>query len=279
MKLRPHVFVVATLCALASSPVVLADTVFYANHGGAGIASVTGTIVKQTSSEVVVTTSDGKTVSIPGDDVFQIVRENQYFGQGRDLDPGTSRTKSTRNDHYGLKGGLNISDLSTDPAGLEDSDQLHSFAIGAWYGLPLNPSFTFQPEMYYSVKGDAASEGGYTTSTKVSYLDVPVLAKMGFMHDASVRPSLFAGPSMALNLSAKSKFEGEGSDIEVDVKDQLNTFDLGFVVGGGVDIPWSGRSVGLELRYSKGLTNAAGEDANGDAHNNVLAVLGSFGWK
>ena len=55
-----------------------------------------------------------------------------------------------------MKGGLNISDLATDPAGLEDSDQLHSFAIGAWYGLPLNPSFTFQPEMYYSVKGDGA---------------------------------------------------------------------------------------------------------------------------
>jgi len=278
MKLRPHILVVAALCALGRPAIVRADTVFYANKSGSGIASVTGTIVKQTSDEVVVTTSDGKTVSIPGNDVYQIVRENQYFGDS-DLEPGTSGSKSTRNDHYGLKGGMNISDMSTDPAGLEDSDQLHSFAIGAWYGLPLNQRFTFQPEMFYSVKGDAASEGGYTTSTKVSYLDVPVLAKMAFMHDASVRPSLFAGPSMALNLSAKSKFEGEGSDIEVDVKDQLNTFDLGFVVGGGVDIPWSGRSVGLELRYSKGITNAAGDEANGDAHNNVLAVLGSFGWK
>lgn len=82
---------------------------------------------------------------------------------------------------------------------------------------------------------------------------------------------------MAINLSAKSSFEGGGSDIEVDVKDQIRKFDLGLVIGGGVDFPVHGRSFGVELRYSRGLSNAANEDANGDARNDVLAVMGSIG--
>lgn len=273
MKLRPYV--IAAVIAMAAPAIVQAETVFYSD--GSGIASVTGTIVKQNSDVVEVLTSDGKTVSIAGNDVYQIIRENKFFEEGADLEPGNSHSRSTRNDHFGLKGGMNISNMSADPQELEDGDSLKSFAFGAWYGLPLNRRFTFQPEAFYSVKGDAETVDGFTSSTKVSYLDVPVLAKMGFMHGGSVQPSLFVGPSVALNLSAKSKFEGEGSDIEVDVKDQMNTFDVGLVVGGGVDIPVGRRNFGLELRYSKGLTNAAGDDANGDATNDVIAVLGSFG--
>ena len=274
MKLRPHVL--AAVIAMAAPAIVQADTVFYS--GGNGISSVTGTIVKQNSDVVEVLTSDGKTVTIDGNDVFQIIRENQFF-EGGDLDPGTSKSQShsTRNDHFGLKGGMNISNMSADPQNLEEEDSLKSFAFGAWYGLPLNRRVTFQPEAYYSVKGDAESVNGFTTSTKVSYLDLPVLAKIGFLHSASVQPSLFVGPSVAFNLSAKSKFEGDGSDIEVDVKDQMNTLDVGVVVGGGVDIPVAGRNFGLELRYSKGLTNAVGDEANGDAHNDVIAVMGSIG--
>jgi len=275
MILRPYILAISF--ALAGSAVVQADTVFYASSDGTGITSVSGTIVSESPSAVEITTFDGRTVSIPGNDVYQVIYDKKTSEGESPFDRKTSRP--SRNDHYGIKGGMNISNMNADPQELEDGDSLKSYALGAWYGLPLTRRISFQTEALYSVKGDAESSDGYTASTKVSYLDVPVLAKVGFMHGGTFQPSLFLGPSMALNLSAKSRFEGGGSDIEVDVKDQMRKFDLGLVVGGGVDFPVSGRNFGVELRYSKGLSNAAGEDANGDAHNDVLAVMGTIGLK
>jgi hypothetical protein len=111
----------------------------------------------------------------------------------------------------------------------------------------------------------------------MSYIDVPVLAKIGFLHGSAAQPSLFLGPSLAVNLSANSKLEGQGADIDVDVKDQVRALDVGLVVGGGVEIPVGKRTYGVELRYSKGLSNAAGEEANGTAHNDVIALMASIG--
>ncbi|MEZ5063459.1 MAG: porin family protein [bacterium] len=179
--------------------------------------------------------------------------------------------------HFGVKGGMNMSNLSVDPVELEESDTLNSFAVGAWWGMPLNRRFSLQTEALYTVKGDTESGPGYTATTKMSYIDVPVLAKVGFLHDSPARPSLFFGPSMAVNLSASSKLTGADSEIELDVKNEVNTFDLGLVLGGGVDFAVGGRSFGVDLRYSKGLTNVAGDAVGATAHNDMIAVMGSIG--
>jgi hypothetical protein len=275
----------AAFLALAGATIVHADTVYYQPRGEHGIESVSGTIVQENGSVVEVSTADGRTVSIPKANVYQIVRDKPStsgsslealsLGEEARFDPAGSDSPSNR--HFGFKGGMNISNMSTDPANLEDSGSLRSFAVGAWMGIPLTRSLTFQTEALYSVKGDAESAGGYTASTHVSYIDVPALAKVGFLHGAPFQPSLFLGPSLAINVKADSKLEGGDSDIAVDVKDQVRPLDIGLVLGGGVDFPLGGRTYGVELRYSKGLSNAAGESANGSARNDVIAVMGSVG--
>ncbi len=162
---------------------------------------------------------------------------------------------------------MNIANMAVDPQEFQEDGSLKSFAFGGWWGMPLNRRFTLQTEAIYSVKGDTETAGGYTTSTHMSYIDVPVLAKLGFKHGSPAQPSLFLGPSVSLNVAANSKLEGEGADIDVDVKSQVRTVDFGLVVGGGVDFAFGQRSCGLELRYSRGLSNAAGDEANGSAHN------------
>ncbi|MGQ0721364.1 MAG: porin family protein [Candidatus Eiseniibacteriota bacterium] len=272
-------------CVLACAVAAHADTVYYQPRGEHGIESVSGTIVQEDDNVVEVTTADGRTVSIPKANVYQIVRDKPSTagpslealssGEESHFDPSGSR--SSRAYHFGLRGGMNISNMSVDPQDLEDDGSLKSFAAGAWWGLPLTRRLTLQAEALYSVKGDAESADGYTASTHMTYIDVPVVAKIGFLHGAPFRPSLFLGPELSVNLSASSKLEGEGNTIDVDVKDQVNPVDVGLVVGGGVDFPLGGRSYGVELRYSKGLSNAAGESANGDARNDVIAVMGSIG--
>ena len=195
----------------------------------------------------------------------------------RNPDAIVAPPRPARARHYGVKGGMNSSNLSVDPTALEDRGSLTSYAFGAWYGIPLNRRFTVQTEALYSVKGDAETSGGYTASTHVSYLDVPVLAKVGFLHGAPVQPALFVGPSLALNVSAKSKLEGEGNTLDMDIKDEVRNFDLGLVLGGGVDFSVGTHTCGVELRYSKGLTNAASDALAGSARNDVLAIMGSVG--
>ncbi len=296
MKLRALV----TLAILALAPAATADTVYYASSGSASVNSVTGTIVQQDAGVLVVETADGKRVSIPRGDVYQIVRDATTRSglsddpeltpestdllstmpraarlAGRDVGSWDSEPSAPRSYQLGAIAGMTMSNLPTDPGWLEESESLTSFTVGGWWRRPIRESLSVQAEAVYSVKGDSETSGGYTTSTKITYLDLPVLARYGFRKDSPLSPVLFAGPALGFNLSAHSTLEGPGTDVDVDVKDQVNTMDLGMVAGAGVDFEISGRTYGLELRYSKGLTNVAGDDAAGEARNNVLGILGS----
>jgi hypothetical protein len=266
----------AVLIALAGAVVVQADTVYFFRPGTNDIESISGTIVRETGGLLEIATESGRTVSIPKASVFQVIRgapsTTEHSGFVPDPPPLTSAAY-----HYGIKGGMNISNMSVDPQELEEDDSLQSYAVGAWWGIPLNHRLAIRTEALYSVKGDAETTGGYTVSTRMSYIDVPVLAKIGFLHGSLAQPSLFLGPSLAVNLSANSKLEGDGSGVNVDVKDDVRALDFAVVVGGGVDFPVGERTLGVEVRYSKGLSNVAGDGANGSARNDIIAVMGSIG--
>ena len=281
-----------TFLVLLAVPVAAqADTIYFKKTSGPGIDSVVGTIVSEANGVVQVRTKDGATVSIPKANVFQIipdapVTDTKMTDDFQTIDETWSAagdaeferptpTSSPSTHHFGIKGGMNLSNVSADPAELEDGDSLTSYALGGWWGMPLTRSLSLQAEALYSMKGDSETAGGYTASTQLGYIDVPVLARIGFLHGSAAQPSLFLGPSMAFNVSANAKLEGEGTNTEVDVKDQVRAFDFGVVVGGGLDIPVGGRMFGLDLRYSKGLGNAAGDGANGSAYNDVITVMGS----
>lgn len=264
------------VCVLSAPTPVRADAVYYKLPGEHGIHSASGTILDETGSVVEFVTDDGRTLSLAKVNVFQIVRGEPAAVRESEVGEITASSRPS-NYRFGFKGGMNISNMSVEPAELEDQNSLQSYALGAWWGIPLNRSFTLQPEAFYSVKGDAESSGGYTSSTHMGYLDVPVLMKMGFLHGSAAQPSLFLGPSLAVNLSANAKLEGEGTSIDMDVKDQVADFELDLVVGGGVDFRVGERTVGLDLRYSKGLSNAAADGANGSGRNDVIAILGSIG--
>jgi hypothetical protein len=275
--------VLLALLALACPALAQVAIVFYSASGGEGIESVSGTIVEKTERHLKVETEDGRIISIPQKNVYHIIGNSPAALDKSDPDLLNSlstrgrRSRETGSTHHlGIKGGMNIANMSVDPQDLEEENSLRSYAIGAWYGVPLNRRLTIQTEAIYSVKGDSESGDGYTATTRMGYIDVPVLAKIGFLHGSPARPSLFLGPSVGVNVSANSKFEGGGSDMDLDVKEDVRTFDFGLVIGGGVDFAVGEHTYGVDLRYSRGLTNVAGEGANGDARNHVFAVMGSM---
>jgi hypothetical protein len=187
--------------------------------------------------------------------------------------------RSAASYHYGFKGGMNISNLRADPQELEESGSLRGYAFGIWWGVPLSGlsrRLMIQTEAIFSMKGDSESASGYTASTHLSYFDLPILAKFDLLPDAPVLPSIFVGPSLGFNLTANSSLEGEDSEVEVDVKDQVGVFDLGLVVGGGLDFARGGRTFGVDLRYTRGMSDI-GNGANGSARNEAITLMGSIG--
>jgi hypothetical protein len=279
-----------TLAVIAPS-LVSADMIYFRKPGETGIQSVAGKVVREHGGTMEIQTNDGATMSISKSDVFQIVPDapvhdtrmtdgfQNISSDGATVDaPRTesSRGRTPSHQHYGIKGGMNMANVSADPSELEDADSLTSYALGGWWGMPLTRRLSIQAEALYSVKGDSETDGGYTASTQLSYIDIPVLAKIGFLHGGAAQPSLFLGPSMAFNVGASSTLEGPGTNTELDVQEQVRQFDFAVVVGGGVDIPVGRNTLGLDVRYSKGLSDV-GDGANGSAYNDVIAVMGSIG--
>jgi hypothetical protein len=277
----------------------------------AAIQSVSGTILRETDDLLEIATTEGQNLSIARRDVFQVVRGAQdpaaKGGQsgGQSVERGREQTavpagyehfsaasalasrstldepaaRSSFSYHYGFKGGMNISNLRADPQELEESGSLRGYAFGIWWGVPLSSisrRLMVQTEAIFSMKGDSESASGYTASTHLSYFDLPILAKLDLFPDAPVMPSLFVGPSLGFNLSANSSLEGDGNEVEVDVKDQVGTFDLGVVFGGGVDFQAGGRTFGMDLRYTRGMSDV-GDGTNGSARNEAITVMGSIG--
>jgi len=307
VKLRHLTPAVFALLASTLPSVLHADTIYYRQANVSAIQSVSGTIVREANGLLEVATADGRTISILRSDVFQIVRgdaakpakEGQLAERSREqttvpdgyenfsaasalanrstLDEAPLRSAASY--HYGFKGGMNISNLRADPQELEESGSLRGYALGIWWGVPLSGisrRLMIQTEAIFSMKGDSESASGYTASTHLSYFDVPILAKFDLLPDAPILPSLFVGPSLGFNLTANSSLEGEDSEVEVDVKDQVGVFDLGIVFGGGLDFQRGGRTFGVDLRYTRGLSDI-GDGANGSAHNEAIAVMGSVG--
>jgi hypothetical protein len=176
----------------------------------------------------------------------------------------------------GIKGGYNIANQSMDPSDSELADSRGGLSLGGYVGIPLTPSLSLQPEALFTMKGDREEADGVEGSFKLNYIEVPVLAKASFMPMSPAKPSIFAGPSVSYNLSAKT--EATGVD-ELDVKDQVNPFDFGLVFGGGLDFPMAGtKSFGVDVRYTMGLTNTIDGDTGAEAKNNVFSIMGTLGF-
>lgn len=165
---------------------------------------------------------------------------------------------------YGPRIGLNFPTIAgvNNNAGFKVG--LH---IGGYAKLNLTESISFQPELLYSMKGCSYINGD--GGLHLSYIDIPLLLNFGkkFHFQAGVQPSLL--------LSAKNKI---GSAASVDVKDQINGFDIAPVLGLGWNLD-SGLNFGF--RFSYGIPDVIKNNAGNSQHNlNTQLTIGySFGGK
>lgn len=176
----------------------------------------------------------------------------------------------------GLKIGANFAnfygeDLKELEEGLgEDFESKLGICIGGFITVNISEMFAIQPEVLYSMKGSKAEGTLFGETFKLqfnlSYLEIPVLVKLRIPTQGNVKPSLFVGPSLAIKLSGKMKFEYAGESEEEDIEELKDT-DFGLIIGAGFDFG----KLTVDLRYNLGLTKIPEEDD--EVKNKVISLM------
>jgi len=177
----------------------------------------------------------------------------------------------------GPKVGLNYSNLTGDVS--DEAGYKLGFAGGAFFAYTFSDWFTLQPEVLYSQKGAKATEerlGEERTETiSLDYVEIPVLAVLTIPTQSRLTPKVFVGPAFGFLLSAEDKREVDGEERgSEDIKDALKDYDIGVVLGAGLDVKVGPGAITADVRYNFGVTNIVDdEDDNDTVRNGVFSFM------
>jgi hypothetical protein len=152
---------------------------------------------------------------------------------------------------FGVKGGLNLSNLNTSDA--SSSDMLVGFNIGVFDKLPVTNFIAIQPEFYITTKGASVTYNNLlvngTAKFNLTYLEVPLLCVVNVTKLLNIQ----FGPYVAYLVDGKVKNVANVSllnfEKNINVND-YNRIDAGLVLGAGLDVG----AITIGARYNLGMT-------------------------
>lgn len=168
----------------------------------------------------------------------------------------------------GIKGGLNFANFRGDD--VEGNSSRKALVVGGFVKINLLNIIALQPEVLYSGKGAEFEVNSNKTTTKITYLEIPLLIRLNTINAGVLKAGLIAGPSFAFTLSAKSD--------DTDIKNSIKSNDMGAVVGIGVDLGAGVISLTGDVRYTLGLNSIDDSGADLDIKNGVFSVMVGIGF-
>lgn len=172
---------------------------------------------------------------------------------------------SRRTPTFGIKGGINLTNLYVD--NVSDEHMKVGANAGIYAKLPVATGFSIQPEMLYSMKGAQEDYNNVFGSGKyrfnLDYLEIPVAAVINVAKNFNIH----AGPYVAFLLSAKVKdvdANGNINGVTQLNKDNFQSTDWGLFGGVGFDI--GGATLGA--RYTRGFQEIGKAGLSGNLTQN-----------
>jgi len=181
----------------------------------------------------------------------------------------------------GPKVGINIASVVGDDANFfgMDLETRTAFSGGIFFIYQFSDLFAIQPEAYYTMKGATLKINGADLTFSFDYIEVPFLLKLIIpVEGSNIRPSIFAGPSIGFNTTAKITGEANGESDEHDLKDNTKSTDFSLALGGGIGFMVGGNELGFDVRYILGLSSIDDTSDNADVKNTVIAFNIYFGF-
>lgn len=181
----------------------------------------------------------------------------------------------------GVKGGINVSNVSTNIEDIEDlADWKTGFVGGAFASFGLGSLFAVQPELLYSQRGFQAEELGETAKLNTNYIEIPVLLKLQ-LKLAMFRPAIYVGPMVSFETSCNLDVLGVSADCDDDEDGFVDrkTTDWAAVFGANFDFILGPVILLLDGRYQLGLTNLADvPDVNEEVKSRAWQIMAGIGW-
>jgi len=178
--------------------------------------------------------------------------------------------------HFGAKGGAIFSKISSDNI---DGKNKTGLISGGFVEIRRG-AFSLQPEILYVARGyklktAALSKVGDIEKVDINYIELPVLIKYAFPATPPVRPHLFAGPAVAVEIGATSYTYNSNTD----VGSQVNNVGLNAIIGAGVDLAVGNGNLTFDIRYMHGITETFDPDkalVEDGGNNSGFAIMAGF---
>lgn len=150
--------------------------------------------------------------------------------------------------------GMNVASLTK----CDGCDPRIGLAAGVEAEYQATDIFSVSAGLIYSMQGNKAKAEGVTQTTKLDYINIPILANVYVTKGLAVK----LGVQPAFNVSDKVKLSGGSASIEAEDVG-AESFDFSIPVG----LSYEYNNVVFDARYNFGVTNIAD---GGDSKNSVF---------
>ncbi|NOT76028.1 MAG: PorT family protein [Cyclobacteriaceae bacterium] len=183
--------------------------------------------------------------------------------------------ETTLTPKFGIKGGVNLSNLYVD--NVEDENMKVGFTGGFYAKLPMTRGISIQPELLYSNLGarltyDNFIQGSGEYRFNLNYIQLPVSLVFNIVKNFNIHAGGYASYLTSANVKNVQNGDIQGvTDLD---SDDFNRFDYGLVGGLGLDI----ENFTIGARYNYGL-NQIGKSGNlsgdltQDSKNSALTLF------
>ncbi len=153
-------------------------------------------------------------------------------------------------------------------------------SAGAFLTVNLSPMFALQPEVLYAPRGGQWEALGATVKTQLSYVELPLLAKVSFpLRGTSVKPSVLAGPAIAFRSGCSVTGQVATFSAEMTCSAatgglvSFRSMDAGLVLAAGLDVPFGRLRGVVQARADIGMVNVAQDAAGGELKNRAFGAF------
>jgi hypothetical protein len=190
--------------------------------------------------------------------------------------------------NFGIKGGLNLSQLFVDQPNVQDENMKVGYHLGFFAKMPVSDIFSIQPELLYTNTGSKITYGGSDLANvlgidpgevrfNLNYVQLPVALGV------NLGPlNLHAGPYVSYlvnaNVTDLNTADLNATEVIQLDSDDFNRIDYGVLVGVGFDV--GGVTIGARYNYGLreiGATGVAGNLTN-NSRNSVGQIYVGFGF-
>ena len=149
---------------------------------------------------------------------------------------------------FGVKGGLNVSGLSTDALDTKSATGYHA---GLFLALKFS-KVAIQPEILWSAQGFTETDALGEVDTDLNYVNIPVMLKIYLVQGLHLE----LGPTFGILIDAARN--------SADITEEFASSDISGSFGLGFDAPMG---LGGGVRYNIGLTDINNIDGATEAYN------------